>query len=319
MIVLEHVSKYYGAHAAVADLSFSIAAGEVVGLLGLNGAGKTTTLRILSGLLMPTAGKVFIAGLDAAQEPEAVRSRIGFLPETPPLYPEMRVGDYLSFAAHIRGIDDARQAVADALVATDLVDVKDAPIGTLSHGFHRRIGIAQAVVHKPSLILLDEPTSGLDPVQVVHMRNLLRGLQRRHTIIVSSHILSEIHQLCDRIFVLQAGRIAASGSEAELAQKIAGGMSVALEVRGKREHLVAALSAVLGVSSYTVDSDNDGVVRATVELTADLRSELSRAVVGAGLGLLRLERVTIALESIFLSLTGGKAPSAKVIPMEKTA
>jgi ABC-2 type transport system ATP-binding protein len=320
MIVAEQVSKYYGARAAVSDLSFSIESGEVIGLLGLNGAGKTTTLRILSGLLVPTSGKVFIAGLDSAKEPEAVRSRIGFLPETPPVYPEMRVDEFLTFAAHIRGVSaGVEEAVREAMSATDLTEVRDAPIGTLSHGYQRRIGIAQAIVHKPALILLDEPTSGLDPVQVVHMRNLIRALHKRHTVMVSSHILSEIHQLCDRIFVLQEGRIAASGTEAQLAQKVTGGVSLSVEVRGKREQLSTALAGLTGMTRYTIDADNAGVLSASIELSSDLRPELARALIGAGLGLLKLERVQLELESIFLKLTGASLPPSNVIPMEKSA
>ncbi len=318
MIVAEHVSKYYGAHAAVSDLSFTIEQGQVVGLLGLNGAGKTTTLRILSGLLVPTSGRVFIAGLDSAREPEAVRSRIGFLPETPPLYQEMRVGEFLTFVAHLRGMSQGVDgAVAEALAATDLAAVADETISTLSHGYQRRIGIAQAIVHKPSLILLDEPTSGLDPVQVVHMRNLIRALHQKHTVLVSSHILSEIHQLCDRIFVLQQGRIAASGTEAELGQKVAGGIKVVLEVRARREQLLAAVGAAPGVVGTRVLGETDGVIEAEVELSSDGRAELARAIVGANLGLLRIERRALELESIFLKLTGAKATAP--VAMEKSA
>ncbi len=303
MIVAEHVTKYYGARAAVSDLSFRIEEREVVGLLGLNGAGKTTTLRILSGLLVPTAGRVYVGGLDMAENPEGARARIGFLPETPPLYTEMRVEGFLRFVAHIKGMErDVEPAIDEALAKTDLVHVRREVIGTLSHGYQRRVGIAQAIVNRPALILLDEPTSGLDPVQIVQMRKLVRGLKERHTVLVSSHLLGEIHEVCDRIFVLQEGKIAAEGSEAELAKKVHGGVRVTVEVRGAAQALSEAVGRLSGARCHIEDSA-DGVARASVDLDADRRDELAKAVVTAGLGLLRLEKQHAELESIFLKLT----------------
>ncbi|MBI3178947.1 MAG: ABC transporter ATP-binding protein [Deltaproteobacteria bacterium] len=307
MIVAERLTKYYGDRAAVADVSFTIAGGEVVGLLGLNGAGKTTTLRILSGLLLPTAGRVSIAGADMAREPEAARARIGFLPEQPPLYPEMTVRAYLEFVAHIKGFSgDVDQAIADALAAADLTSVAGDRISTLSHGFQRRVGIAQAIVHKPTLILLDEPTAGLDPVQIVQMRQLVRGLRGRNTILVSSHLLSEIHQVCDRILVMQNGRIVAEGSEQELAGRLGSKTTVSVEVRGAAAALAAALSRA-AVARHHIDREENGLTYATVELKSDNREELARALVEAGLGLRRLERVELELESIFLKLTSSES------------
>lgn len=305
MIVVENVSKYYGAHAAVSDLSFSIGEGQVVGLLGLNGAGKTTTLRILSGSLMPTSGRVRIEGLDMTQDPDAVRARLGFLPETPPLYTEMTVADFLTFVARIKGVrSNLAGALDHAMRATDLLEVRDERIDSLSHGYHRRVGIAQAIIHNPKLILLDEPTSGLDPVQVVHMRQLIRNLRGKNTILVSSHILGEIHELCDRIFVLQDGRIAAEGTEEELAGRVASTTKVSLEVRGDRSALAAALGQATKVARHTIDREAQGIIYATVEMETDAREELARTLVQAGLGLRRLERVKLELEGIFLKLTG---------------
>ena len=305
MIVVENVSKYYGAHAAVADLSFQIGEGQVVGLLGLNGAGKTTTLRILSGSLMPTSGRVRIDGLDMAQDPDAVRARLGFLPETPPLYTEMTVEGFLTFVARIKGVrSNLAGALEHAMRATDLLEVRDERISSLSHGYHRRVGIAQAIIHNPKLILLDEPTSGLDPVQVVHMRQLIRNLRGKNTILVSSHILGEIHELCDRIFVLQDGRIAAEGTEEELAGRVASTTKVSLEVRGDRVALAAALGQAAKVARHSIDREAQGITYATVELESDSREDLARTLVQAGLGLRRLERVKLELEGIFLRLTG---------------
>jgi ABC-2 type transport system ATP-binding protein len=305
MIEADNVTKYYGAHAAVRDLTFNITEGEVVGLLGLNGAGKTTTLRILSGLLVPTSGTVRVGGLDMAREPEAARGLLGFLPETPPLYPEMTVADYLTFAARIRGVHRGLTAALEqTLAATDLAEVRDERLGTLSHGYHRRAGIAQAIIHRPALVLLDEPTSGLDPVQVVHMRKLIRNLRGKNTIMVSSHILGEIHQLCDRIFVLQEGRIAAEGNEEQLAARVAQTTRVTVEVRGDGQRLTAALGKA-GTLSHVIEREEGGVTSATVELQTDSREELARLLVQEGFGLRRLERVRLELESIFLQLTGG--------------
>ena len=305
MIVVEDVSKYYGAHAAVSNLSFRIGEGEVAGLLGLNGAGKTTTLRILSGLLVPTSGVVEVNGINMADRPEQVRACLGFLPETPPVYGEMTVAKYLAFVARIKGIRGALDgALADALEATDLRDVRNERINTLSHGYHRRVGIAQAIIHKPKLILMDEPTSGLDPVQVVHMRRLIRALRGKHTILVSSHILGEIHQLCDRIFVLQNGRIAAEGTEDELARRVAGTTRIVIEVRGTSTALDETLAGITQVVSHKIIHEAEGWVTAQVELQSDVRDAVAQQLVAAGFGLRRLERVRLALENIFLELTG---------------
>ncbi|MEK7703393.1 MAG: ABC transporter ATP-binding protein [Myxococcota bacterium] len=305
MIVADHVTKYYGETAAVLDLSFRIDHGQVIGLLGLNGAGKTTTLRILSGLTPPTSGRVTLGGVELTCDPEELRARIGFLPETPPLYGEMCVRDYLTFVAHIKGMRvGVREAVDAALGATDLTAHAEAIIDTLSFGFRRRVGIAQAVVHRPALILLDEPTAGLDPVQILQMRRLIRALAREHTVIVSSHILGEIHEMCDRIFVMQRGRIAAEGTEAELAGRLVGPTTVEIEVRGSKDSLVRVVAALPCVVRQELVGVVGNVCRMRVELREDERDLLAAAIVGAGLGLLRLERVRLELERIFLALTG---------------
>jgi ABC-2 type transport system ATP-binding protein len=308
MIVCENVSKYYGAHAAVEDLTFRVAPGEVVGLLGLNGAGKTTLLRILSGLLVPTSGRVKIAGLDMAEFPEAVRGRLGFLPDTPPLYLDMSVWDYLAFVARIKGLRGPLAGPLRAVLqATDLTEVQREIIGTLSHGTRRRVGIAQALVHSPELLLFDEPTAGLDPVQIVHMRRLICGLRGSHTLLVSSHLLGEIQQMCDRIFVLHQGRMTACGDAESLAQQGAAHTTVSLEVRGSAAALSRALGRVPNVQRLRVHSEADGLVLVEVDLLADRREELAQAVVQAGLGLCRLGRVHAELESVFLQLTGAGA------------
>ena len=218
MIEVHKLSKYFGARAAIREISFSIAQGEVVGFLGLNGAGKTTTLRILGCLLLPTSGTVRVGGLEVTENPYEIRRKIGFLPDTPPLYPEMTVGAYLAFAARLRKVPgrDTAARVAEAEEKTALRDMHGEVIGELSHGYRQRVGVAQAIVHKPALLILDEPSAGLDPAQIIEMRNLLRGLRGEHTVLISSHFLTEISQTCDRLLVIQAGELVGQGSEDEL-------------------------------------------------------------------------------------------------------
>lgn len=305
MIELCHVTKYYGAHAAVRDLNVQIGKGEVLGLLGLNGAGKTTTLRLLSGLTGPTSGQVHLGGLDMAKDSQQAKAMLGFLPEVPPLYPEMSVRAYLRFVARIKDVRRGIElALDEALQATDLQAVQHERIGTLSHGYHRRIGIAQTIVHKPSIILLDEPTSGLDPVQVVHMRRLIRQLRGKATVVVSSHLLGEIHALCDRILVLDEGRIAAQGTEEELAAKVADAAHVALEVQGDAQQLTRALAALPMVRSHTLQVRADGVLVVQCVMQTEARAQLAQTLCAQGFGLLSLTRQQIALESIFLRLMG---------------
>lgn len=307
MIRAEQLTKYYGDHPAVSDVSFSIADGEVVGLLGLNGAGKTTILKMLSGLLLPTSGSVVIDNLDLVQEPEKARARIGFLPEQPPVYAEMTVESYLTFVANIKGFrSNVSHALEKAMEATDLRGVRNKPIATLSHGFTRRVGIAQAIVHQPALILLDEPTSGLDPVQIVNMRGLVRGLSGGNTILISSHNLNEIHEVCDRILVLERGRIIGEGSEADLAHRLTVTTTIELEVRGSADQLKNALQTVEGVHHIRIENETQDVTCAAIELTSDAREDLSKAIVQAGLGLRSLQRRQAELENIFLQLTKTK-------------
>lgn len=209
VIQVRDLTKFYGKARALGPVSFHIDQGEVVGLLGLNGAGKTTTLRVLACDLLPSSGSVEVGGLDVVDRPHEVRARIGYLPDTPPLYGEMSVGEFLAFAARLRGVPraDLDKRVREALRAAELEAVEDKPIASLSHGFKQRVGIAQAIVHKPDLLILDEPISGLDPRQIVEMRALIRGLRGKHTIVISSHILSEISETCDRILVIREGRL----------------------------------------------------------------------------------------------------------------
>jgi ABC-2 type transport system ATP-binding protein len=250
MISARHLSKSYGAFAAVRDLDFTIAAGECVGFLGLNGAGKSTTLRMLAGVLEPSSGTLSIEGLDAVDDALAIRRRVGYLPERPPLYDEMGVTAFLRFAAALRDVPAAKRdaAVADVVRRCALTEVADAAIGTLSHWFRQRVGIAQAIVHGPALLILDEPTQGLDPVQIAEMRQLIAGLRGDHTILLSTHILSEIEATCDRILVLDEGRIALIGTEAELVAQAGTAVVAVFDLRGDAAAVAAAIAHVSGVA-----------------------------------------------------------------------
>jgi ABC-2 type transport system ATP-binding protein len=305
MIEVKGLSKYYGEHAAIHDLSFAIDRGEVIGFLGLNGAGKTTTLKILGCVLLPTAGEVTVDGIDIARDPHEIRRRIGFLPDTPPLYNEMTVGRYLTFAAELRGVPsgEAERAVIDAEEKTATRDVHDKPISSLSHGYRQRVGVAQALVHKPKLLILDEPTSGLDPVQIVEMRSTIRALRGEHTILLSSHILSEISQTCDRLLVIQRGEIVAQGSEQDLATKLGGGGTIEMEVVAPGARAIEIARSVPGIGPGTILREDGGIALVSVEGAADLRPKVARALVTNGIDLLRIDRGAARLESIFLTLT----------------
>ena len=315
MIVVDQVSKHYRNTAAVSDLSFTIEEGECVGFLGLNGAGKTTTLRLLSCLLLPTSGTIKIRGLDAERSPHEIRKLIGFLPDRPPLYEEMTVGEYLRFAAELRQTDasDVKKNVEEALDTTGLTDVAHQEIRTLSHGYRQRVGIAQAIVHKPQLLILDEPIQGLDPVQIVEMRQMIRSLRGQHTILLSTHILSEVQQTCDRYLVLNQGKIAGQFTESELSQS-ANMRTVEVEVSAQDacasdSVLFRQLGEISSVSAVESMSSSEGT-KIVVTAKDDIRAQISRTVVEAGLDLIRLEPVENELESHFLSLVSGESKGA---------
>jgi gliding motility-associated transport system ATP-binding protein len=241
MIKVEGLTKRYARTIAVNDISFEVEKGQIVGFLGPNGAGKTTTMRILTGFLPATAGKANVAGFDVQENPMEVKKRIGYLPETPPLYPEMEVSEYLEFAGQLKGIAkaDIKRRTDDAIGRCSLGDVRSKLIGKLSKGYRQRVGIAQAIIHNPDVLILDEPTSGLDPKQIIEIRELLRALAGEHTIILSTHILSEVEHSCERVIIISQGKVVAQDSVANLTNRLRGSEAVALEVAPTDGHPAA--------------------------------------------------------------------------------
>jgi ABC-2 type transport system ATP-binding protein len=305
MIEVRDLSRYYGKTPALRDVSFDIADKQIVGVLGLNGAGKSTLLRILAGMLLPSMGSVKVDGVDAVDAPDSLRSRIGFLPETPPLYPAMRVREFLRWCGQVKG---RRAADIDArldgvLARCGIAHMADRVIDTLSHGYRKRVGIAQAIIHDPKLVILDEPVSGLDPAQIVEMRRVLRGLKESCTVLVSSHILSEISQTCDRILVIHDGRIVADGTEDELAHRLGARSRLALTLRGNRGVVESVFGSLDGIGTWAWGPDAGGTRRVDVELDRDIREELAGALVEAGVGLRRMVEVENELEQMFLGVT----------------
>lgn len=325
MIRAQNLSKYFGTKRALGPVSFEIDDGETVGFLGLNGAGKTTALRIFSCDLRPSTGTVVVEDIDAIQSPHEVRKRIGFLPETPPLYPDMLVSEYLTYAGRLRGMTPGAvdKRLPEVIEATDLGDVKDEIIGHLSHGYRQRVGLGQAIIHEPSLLILDEPTRGLDPVQIVEMRDLIGNLADKHTVLISSHILTEISETCDRLLVLGRGEIIAEGTESELASKLAevARVHIAITVHPREDAgdpyrgdagaaIKKNIESVEGVLEASFRSEGGNLAYQVVAET-DLRAEICRAVVEAGQDVLSLNRSERELENIFIRLVQGGGNDAR--------
>lgn len=310
MIQVEKVTKSYGSTHAVKDLSFSVDRGEIVGFLGPNGAGKTTTMRILTGFLPPTAGSARVAGFEVAEHPIEVKRRIGYLPENPPVYTEMQVDDYLDFVARIKGIAsaDIPSRVDSVLDRVSIGHVRSKLIGKLSKGYRQRVGLAQALIHSPDVLILDEPTVGLDPKQIIEIRGLIQSLAGEHTIMLSTHILSEVASTCSRIIILNEGRIEASDSPESLTARMQGGNAVELKISGPDEEISARLSSVPGVRHVTPGEAKPPGRIWVVEAESQqrLHAELAKAVVHAGWELHSLRSTGMSLEDIFLKLTASE-------------
>lgn len=316
MIEVDHLTKSYGKNLAVNDISFTVEKGEILGFLGPNGAGKTTTMRILTGYLPATSGSARIAGFDVFEKSMEVRRRIGYLPENPPLYPDMNVHAYLEFVARIKGVPggDIANRVDRAMEMATLQDRRNELIKRLSRGFKQRVGIAQAIVHNPDVVILDEPTVGLDPKQIIEVRKLIKGLAGEHTIILSTHILPEASQTCDRVVIINRGRIAAVDTPENLTTQLKGSERVLMEVGGEEGALRDVIDQVEGVTKVDLEAiENSDHLKAIVESEPgiDLRGKLAAAVIGRGLELYELRAVSLSLEDIFLQLTTEEQSSAQ--------
>jgi ABC-2 type transport system ATP-binding protein len=302
VIHVEHLCKDYGPTRALDDVSFDIAQGEVVGLLGPNGAGKTTAMRILTGYMPPSDGQASIAGYDVFEDSLEVRARIGYLPESVPLYDEMTVRAYLAYMADLRRVPDRAQAVQQAMEACHIAERGSSPIGHLSKGLRQRVGLAQAIVHDPEVLILDEPTIGLDPKQIREARQLIQALGAEHTVILSSHILPEVSQTCSRILILHGGRLVAQGTPDELMASLRGGGQILVRVHAPTDERVPiVLGSIPGVSEVQPQEGDAYTIVCTPD--TDVRPQLAQAIVQHGWELIELRAIDMSLEDIFLQLT----------------
>lgn len=320
MIEVRGLSKHYGQHRAVDDISFSVSAGEIVGFLGPNGAGKTTTLRVLTGYHPATAGSATVAGYDVLKQSRQVRQAVGYLPESVPLYPEMRVREYLRFRGKLRAMDrDQREAgIARVVERCWLGDVIDRPIGQLSKGFRQRVGLADALLHNPPVLILDEPTVGLDPRQIRETRSLIRELAEDHTVMLSSHILPEVEATCQRIIIINRGKIVAAGTPAELRERVGSSSRLIVEVAGPRDAVQSHLRTLDGVNAISVDADGEWL-RLTIEGDGDPRASIAQVVAAQGWRLRELRREIASLEEFFVSIVAGVHAAAATDAAETRA
>jgi ABC-2 type transport system ATP-binding protein len=323
MIKVTGLTKRYARNIAVDNISFEVEKGQIVGFLGPNGAGKTTTMRVLTCFLPPTAGTASVAGFDVLDQPLEVKRHIGYLPEAPPVYPEMEVGEYLGFVGSLKGLKgaDLARRVDEVAGRCAVADVKKKLIGKLSKGYRQRVGLAQAIIHNPDVLILDEPTAGLDPNQIIETRKLIRDLAGEHTIILSTHILPEVEQTCDHAIIINKGKVVAKDSVTNLQNRVRGAESVVIAVEGREETLESPdvqkrLESVSGVSRVVPRDHRGNLLTFEVESLKErpIRGDLARAVVEAGWNLNELRSAAMTLEEVFLELTGADATTAAAEP-----
>jgi ABC-2 type transport system ATP-binding protein len=326
MITVKELTKRYARNAAVDNISFEVQKGQIVGFLGPNGAGKTTTMRVLTCFLPPTSGSVTVAGFDVLEQPLEVKKRIGYLPEVPPLYPEMATAEYLTFVGQLKGLSgaDLRKRVEGVCERCAIADMKTKLLGKLSKGYRQRVGLAQAIIHNPDVLILDEPTAGLDPKQINETRDMIKSLAGDHTIILSTHILSEVEQTCEQVIIINKGKLVATDSVQNLQNRARGAGSVVVEVAGSDGGLDPAvvqqrLGRVSGVSRILAKQNRNGRAVFEVETRRDgfNRGDLARAVVESGWDLLELHSSAMSLEEIFLQLVAEESQTSA--PTDQTA
>src|SRR5258706_14868835 len=307
MIKVEGVSKRYARHVAVDNISFEVQKGEIVGFLGPNGAGKTTPMRVLTCFLPPTSGTAQVAGFDVLEQPMEVKRRIGYLPETPPLYPEMEVIEYLEFVGRLKGVpkENLGARIDEVIEKCAIGDVRSKLISKLSKGYRQRVGLAQALIHNPDVLILDEPTAGLDPKQIIETRKLIHSLSGEHTIILSTRILPEVSSTCQRVIIINQGHLEAIDTPENLTARLQGHETIFTEVEGPAEQVAAKLQALKGVSRVSWKDGRSGRTQFEVAATKDhyLRAEIASLVVQSGWKLHELRPIGLSLEEIFLKLT----------------
>lgn len=324
MIEVENLTKRYGPTLAVSGINFQVQKGEILGFLGPNGAGKTTTMRIITGFLSASSGKVRVAGFDVAESPLEAKKRVGYLPENPPVYTDMTATEYLAFVGRIKGVPrtELKKRIAEVSEKCAIADVSNRQIGKLSKGYRQRVGLAQAMIHNPEVLILDEPTAGLDPKQIIETRELIRGLAGQHTVILSTHILPEVSKTCQRVVVINKGTVVAMGAPDELTARLQGYGTVLVTVEGPGTEITGKLQTIPGVT--LVNARETSGERVTFEVHTeknhDVRAELARAIVQSGWGLFELKTSGMSLEDIFLKLTtrdlSEEAPAQEEPPSE---
>ncbi len=305
MIDVKGLTRYYGEKRAISDVTFHVNKGEVLGLLGPNAAGKTTTMRILTCYMPPTSGTATVGGYDILEQSLEVRKIIGYLPENPPLYTDMEVTDYLKFVSQLKGVEKDRIAkeVDSVIEKTNIGDVRNRIIGKLSKGYKQRVGLAQALLNNPQIVILDEPTVGLDPKQIIEIRQLIKGLSGEHTVILSSHILPEIEQTCERVVIINEGQVVAEDTVQNLTNRLRGVQRIILQVEGSEDSIKSALQPLADIQNMEFSAKDEQIRQVIVESPKDIRKDLAKAIVGNGLGLLELSTERFTLEEIFLHLT----------------
>ena len=318
MIEVQHLTKRYGPVTAVDDVSFKAERGEILGFLGPNGAGKTTTMRVLTGYMPATDGKAIVAGYDVLEQPVEAKRRTGYLPETPPLYPDMTVFDYLTFCARIKGVPRSERAtrLRNVMERTQIADVAKRHCAKLSKGYRQRVGLAQALLHNPEVLILDEPTAGLDPKQIIETRRLIKGLGGDHTIILSTHILPEVSQTCNRIVIINKGRVVAVDTPDNLTARLRGSETLYVQVDAMGADAEGMLSSIPGVTRVSTSDRRDSIVGFEVDSESgrDVRRELAVAIVNRGWGLLELRPMRMGLEEIFLKVITEDAAVPETAP-----
>ncbi len=307
MIEVQHLTKHYGPVTAVSDVTFRVERGEILGFLGPNGAGKTTTMRVITGYMPPTDGKVVVAGFDVFEQPIEAKRRTGYLPEVPPLYPDMTVREYLTFVARIKGVPAAERTsrVASVMKRVWVADMAERHCAKLSKGYRQRVGLAQAILHNPDVLVLDEPTAGLDPKQIIETRQLIKELAGSHTIVLSTHILPEVAQTCQRVVIINKGKVVAVDTPDNLTRRLRGAETMYLQIDAGGADATDALTRVAGVTGvHQADRHGDAVGWEVESVRGhDIRRDLANAVVTRGWGLLELRPLRMSLEEIFLQVT----------------